>query len=67
MSLWGQSWLLLHLEEVPEGWRKTIAICIFKKDRKEDLDNYSQISLNSVPGRVTMQTNFQKLKEHDWE
>ncbi|PKU48721.1 hypothetical protein llap_1045 [Limosa lapponica baueri] len=41
--------------EVSEDWRKTNATPVFKKGKKENLGNYRQGSLTSIPGKVMEQ------------
>lgn len=46
LIIFDQSW---QLEEVPEDWGKAIVTSIFKKDKKEDQENYRLVSLTSNP------------------
>ncbi|PKU47470.1 rna-directed dna polymerase from mobile element jockey-like [Limosa lapponica baueri] len=38
--------------EVPEDWREANVIPVFKKGKKEDLENYRLVSLTSIPGKM---------------
>ena len=38
--------------EVPEDWRKASVTLVFKKGKKEDLENRRPVSLTSIPGKV---------------
>jgi len=41
--------------EVPEDWRKASVTPVFKKDEKEDPENYSLVSLTSILGKMMEQ------------
>lgn len=41
-----------RIGEVPNDWRKASINPIFKQGKKEDLWNYQQVSLTSIPGKV---------------
>ena len=43
------------IKEVPEDWRLTSVIPIYKKGGKEDLGNYRTVSLTLVPEKVMEQ------------
>jgi len=47
--IYQQSW---PTREVPADWRLVIVVPIYKKGWKEDLGNYSPVSLTSVQGKV---------------
>ncbi|GAB0200312.1 mitochondrial enolase superfamily member 1 [Grus japonensis] len=38
--------------EVPEDWRKASVTLVFKKGKKEDLENRRPVSLTSIPGKL---------------
>lgn len=38
--------------KVPESWKKTYVVLIFKKDKLNDLDNYSPVSLKLIWSKV---------------
>lgn len=50
--------------EVPEDWRLSNMILIYKKGRKEDPGSYRPVSLTSVPGKVTEQIILGEITEH---
>ncbi|GAB0207498.1 mitochondrial enolase superfamily member 1 [Grus japonensis] len=50
--------------EVPEDWRKTNVIPVFKKGKKEDLENYRPVSLTSIPGKVMEQLILGVFNKH---
>lgn len=38
--------------KVPESWKKTYVVLIFKKDKLNDLNNYSPVSLKLIWSKV---------------
>ena len=50
--IFDRSW---RTEGVPEDWRIASVTPVFKKGKKEDLGNYSPVSITSVPGKVLEQ------------
>ena len=38
--------------EVPTDWRRANVVPIFKKEKKEDPNNYCPVSLTSIPGKI---------------
>ena len=50
--------------EVPDEWRVTSVILIYKKEQKEDPGNYRPVSLNSVPGKILERFILSALPEH---
>ncbi|PKU43903.1 rna-directed dna polymerase from mobile element jockey- hypothetical protein [Limosa lapponica baueri] len=50
--------------EVPEDWRKASVTPAFKKGKKEDLGNYSPVSLTPFPGNVMEQLVLDVISKH---
>jgi len=59
--IYQQSWLT---GEVPDDWRITIVMLIYKKDRKEDPGNYRLVSLTSVQVQIMERFILGGLTEH---
>jgi len=49
-KFFGRSW---RMGEMPGDWRIVNVSSVSKQDKKEEPGNYTPISLNSVPGKVT--------------
>jgi len=50
--------------EVPEDWRLANMTPIYKKGCKEDLGNYTPVSLTSVPGKIFKQIVLREIAWH---
>ncbi|KFP64029.1 hypothetical protein N322_11995, partial [Cariama cristata] len=59
--IYQQSWLT---GEVSVDWRLANVKPIYKKGQKEDLGNYSPVSLTSVPGKVMEQIILSAIMRH---
>ncbi|KFV57421.1 hypothetical protein N341_12721, partial [Tyto alba] len=59
--IYQQSWLT---REVPVDWKLSNVMPIYKKGQKEDLGNYSPVSLISVPGKVMEQIILSAITQH---
>ncbi|KFV63615.1 hypothetical protein N307_09143, partial [Dryobates pubescens] len=59
--IFGKSW---QTGEVPGDWRRAITTPVFKKGKKEDLGNYKQVSLTSIPGKVMEQLILSTVLRH---
>ncbi|GAB0177598.1 mitochondrial enolase superfamily member 1 [Grus japonensis] len=49
---------------MPEDWRKANVTLVFKKGKKEDLENYRPVSLTSIPGKVMEQLILGVISKH---
>ncbi|KAK4816398.1 hypothetical protein QYF61_016715 [Mycteria americana] len=59
--IYQQSWLT---GEVLDNWRLANVTPIYKKGQKEDLGNYTLVSLTSVPGKIMEQFILSALNRH---
>ncbi|TRZ05008.1 hypothetical protein HGM15179_022099, partial [Zosterops borbonicus] len=50
--------------KVPDDWRNANVSPIFKKGKKEDLENYWPVSLTSIPGKVMEQVILEVITKH---
>ncbi|PKU48620.1 rna-directed dna polymerase from mobile element jockey-like [Limosa lapponica baueri] len=50
--------------EVPEDWRKTNVMPVFKKAKKEDPGNYRLVSLTSIPRKVMERFILDVISKH---
>lgn len=57
-----KSW---RMGEVPYDWRKASVTSIFKQGKKEDPQNYQQVSLTSIPGKVMKKAILEVINEHN--
>ncbi|CAM4394715.1 unnamed protein product [Caretta caretta] len=53
-----------QLWEVPDDWKKTNVVAIFKKGKKENPGNYTPVSLTSVPGKIMEQVLKESVLKH---
>lgn len=50
--------------EIPEEWKHSVVVPVFKKGKKEDVTNYRPISLLSVLSKVLERCVYNNLMEH---
>jgi len=55
------------MRQVPEDWRIANVNPVFKKDKKEDPENYRPVSLASVPGKVMEQLVLDAISKQSEE
>ncbi|GAB0181588.1 mitochondrial enolase superfamily member 1 [Grus japonensis] len=51
--------------EVPTNWKRGNITTIFKKGKKEDLGNYSPVSLTSVPCKMLLETMLRHMENKE--
>ncbi|EDO39184.1 predicted protein, partial [Nematostella vectensis] len=54
----------LELGKLPAEWKKSLIVPIFKKNRKERVENYRPISLLSVTSKVLERCIFSHMIHH---
>ncbi|PKU41655.1 rna-directed dna polymerase from mobile element hypothetical protein [Limosa lapponica baueri] len=59
-----RSW---RTREVPEDWRKSYVMPVFKKGKKEDPENYRPVSLTSIHGKLMEQLILDVIPKHDYQ
>jgi len=55
------------MRQVPEDWRIANVNPVFKKDKKEDPENYRPVSLASVPGKAMEQLVLDAISKQSEE